>query len=374
MDSLNVSILVILVFLLLNLLKNLTILDDQENPDLTERLPLVSILLPARNEERTIRKCVESLLTQDYPHFELIVLDDNSTDKTYEILQEIAEKHKKLKVLKGASLPPDWHGKNWACHQLSQRAKGKWLLFTDADTVHRPCSVSTAMASGLKNASDFVTCIPRLEARTWSEHIYMPIIHVVFYVLIPFYLLNFFGVSRIPFAMGPFMLIKRKMFYAIGGYERLKNSLIDDLSMAKAVKENKGKITVFDGSSTMKIRFYTSFRELWNGFSKNSYEAIEKKPYYAAGIFLVSYFLFIYPYLSLWHAFESNHGYLIPVVQVGIICMIKIILALRFRTSLFCALLNPLTVILALLILFNSLRLCLFKKKVEWKERYYPAE
>jgi chlorobactene glucosyltransferase len=277
-------------------------------------------------------------------------------------------------LLKGKTLPAGWLGKAWACHQLSMKARGDWILFTDADTTHKPCSLSTAMASGMKNSSDFVTCIPKLEAKTWSEKIYMPIIQVVFYVLIPFNLMNYLGVARIPFAMGPFMLVKRKMFDSFGGYEHLKKSIIDDLGMARTVKEHKGKITVFDGSKTMSLRFYTSFKELWNGFSKNSYEAIEKKPYLAAGIFLATYFLFIYPYLNLWQAFEVNQGYLIPVIQVGIISLLKIIMAIRFRSSLFFALLNPLTVILALLILFNSLRLCIFKKKVEWKERYYPAD
>jgi chlorobactene glucosyltransferase len=374
MDSLNLIILILLVLLFFNLLKNLNLLEEQENLCLSGHSPLISILLPARNEEEIIKKCVLSLLAQDYPHFEVLVLDDDSTDRTGQILQDLAEKHKELKVIKGMPLPQGWLGKAWACHQLSRRASGKWLLFTDADTVHGPSSISTAMAASRKNSSDFLSCIPKLEAKSWSEHLYMPIIHVVFYVLIPFHMMNYLKLARMPFAMGPFMLIKRKIFDAIGGYKTLKTSLVDDLTLARAVKAQGGRITVFDGSTTMKLRFYTSFKELWSGFSKNSYEAIEKKPHFAAGIFLVSYFLLIYPYLSLLGAIEANQGYFMPVCQVGVICLTKVVLALRFRTNLIYAILNPLTVILALLILFNSLRLALFKKKVEWKERFYPVE
>ncbi|MFQ6109943.1 MAG: hypothetical protein ACE5L7_10375, partial [Candidatus Aminicenantales bacterium] len=142
----------------------------------------------------------------------------------------------------------------------------------------------------------------------------------------------------------------------------------------KRIKEKQGKISVIDGTKIMDVRFYTCFKELWKGFSKNCYEAIGGAPHYLAGTLLACYFLFIYPYLALWGALTSHEGITLPLLQVMTISATRIILAVRFQTSLIFGLLHPLGVIFALSILVNSFRLSLFKKKVEWKERYYMVK
>jgi chlorobactene glucosyltransferase len=374
MEFLQALIFFFLLLLFLNMLQNLKMLKNQKNFRLKEPLPLVSVLIPARNEERNIRKSVCSLLKQNYPRLEIIVLDDSSTDQTFKMVRELSLHSKNLKIVKGKKLPPGWNGKNWACHQLSQIAKGEWLLFTDADTTHKTNSVSTAFATALKNNSVFVTCIPGLVTKTWSERLYLPIIHFAFVVLLPFKLINYSDDARLSFGIGPFMFIKKDFYFSFGGYEALKREIVDDLALGKIVKEKRGKITVVDGTKFMNVRFYTKFNELWHGFSKNCYEAIGGAPHYLGLVSLVCYFLFIYPYISLWGAIASHQSLTLPLFQVLAISLIKIILALRFNTSIFYGLLHPLTVALALLILFNSFRLSLFKKKFVWKERLYPVE
>jgi len=374
MDFLQVLIFFFLLLLLLNLLQNIQKLRAQRRLRLKEPLPLISILIPARNEERNIKNCLNSLLGQNYSNLEIVVLDDNSSDQTYKLAKELSCQSKKLKVIQGKELPPGWNGKNWACHQLSQAAKGDWLLFTDADTTHRPNSISTAISAARKNNSVFVTLIPGFINKTWSEKLVLPIIHFAFLVLIPFKLINYSKDCRLAFAIGPFMLIKKDFYFSWGGYETIKKEIVDDFALAKTVKKNKGKITILDGTRFMKVRFYINFRELWYGLSKNTYAAIGSSPHYLAILLLGCYFLFIYPYLSLWWAFESNQSLTLPLLQVSTISAMKIILAKRFRTSLFFGLLHPFTVILTLLILLNSFRLSLFKKKIAWKERLYPIE
>lgn len=108
--------------------------------------PLVSVLVPARNEEENIRACLESLLQQDYPNYEVLVLDDHSSDDTPTILAELKRNHEHLRVLTGAELPDGWFGKHWACWQLADQASGSWILFTDADTVHQPELLKAAVA------------------------------------------------------------------------------------------------------------------------------------------------------------------------------------------------------------------------------------
>lgn len=374
MEFLHILITFLLVLLFMNMLLNLRMLDDQETVENKTDLPLISVLLPVRNEEKNIRTCILSLLEQNYPRLEIIVLDDDSTDNTFQIAKQLAQKSKKLKVVKGKDLPKDWNGKNWACHQLSQLARGEWFLFTDADTVHKESSISKAFAVAHKNNSGFITFLPGLTMKTWSEKLLLPIIHFAFTVLIPFNLINYSGYSRVPVGIGPFMFIKKKSFLTCGGYKAIKNEIVDDMALAKAVHKNNGKITVINGSPFMNVRFYTKLQEIWKGFSKNSYPAISSSPHFLLFVIIFCYFLFVYPYLSLWGAFESNEGLTHPLLQVCIISFMKIFLALKFETSLFYGLLHPFSVILWLLILLNSFRLSVFKRKFEWKERLYPIE
>lgn len=374
MELIQGLILFFLILIFLNLLQNLKRFQALEKIRLKRPLPLISVLIPARNEERNIKRCVNSLLQSDYPRLEIIVLDDNSIDRTYEITKEISKHNSKLRVIKGKKLTPGWNGKNWACHQLSQEARGEWLLFTDADTIHKPHSISTALAVARKRKSVFVSCIPGFITKTWAEKLYFPIIHFVFIALIPYKMMNFNKDTKLSFAMGPFLFIERNFYFSWGGYEAIKTDVVDDLAMAKKVRENRGKISIIDGTKFMDVRFYTCFKEVWNGFSKNSYEAIGKAPYSLLVLLFACYCLFIYPYLSLWEALESQQSLTLPLLQVITLSLIKLILSLRFNTNIIYGQLHPFNVAFAVLILLNSFRLSLFKKKIEWKERLYPVE
>jgi chlorobactene glucosyltransferase len=374
MEFLHIGILFFLVLLLLNLIQNLKTLRKQERVKLKEPLPLISVLIPARNEEDNIEKCVTSLLQSEYPRLEIIVLDDNSTDGTHEIVKQLSRRHKKLRIIKGKELPPGWNGKNWACQQLSQAAGGDWFLFTDADTTHRPQSVSLAFSVAQKRKSVFVTYIPGLPAKTWSEKLFYPIIHFAFFVLLPSRVVNYSKNSHIAIGIGPFLFINKQFYFSFGGHESIKTAIVDDMALAKKVKEHKGKVSAVDGTKVMDVRFYTCFKELWNGFSKNIYEAIGCAPHYLVGILFSCYFLFVYPYFLLWASVESHQDLTVPLVMVTIISFIKIVLSLRFQTSIIFGLLHPFSIILVFLIMLNSFRISVFKKKIEWKERFYPVE
>ena len=153
---------------------------DQYPP--AERYPFVSVLVPARNEARSIEICISSLLAQDYPDFEVIVLNDHSTDDTARILARLAQSDNRLRLLKGVSLPEDWLGKHWACHQLSQAAKGELILFTDADTHSTPDMLRASVSALLAEQADLLTAFPRrgghprrtpAGAGDWLGHLYL---------------------------------------------------------------------------------------------------------------------------------------------------------------------------------------------------------
>jgi len=146
----NILVILFILALLIIAVANMCTLRNLNNYKNAAKYPRISALVPARNEEDSIGACVRSLLAQDYPDFQVIVLDDNSTDRTPEILGSLAQENTGLKIIKGNPLPSGWLGKHWACHQLSQIAGGEMLLFTDADTVHKPHMLRQAVSASLR--------------------------------------------------------------------------------------------------------------------------------------------------------------------------------------------------------------------------------
>lgn len=374
MDSLHMAILLFLILLGMNFFQNLKRIEafDLESPEKT--FPLISVLVPARNEEDSIEKCLASLLNSDYPNVEIIVLDDNSKDRTYSIMKEFSRKHKNLRIIKGKKLPPGWNGKNWACHQLSCAAKGEWFLFTDADTCHSPHSIPAAFDAAKKSHSVFLTAIPGLVTKTWAEKLILPVIHFAFFILLPFNIINFKGNSRLAIGIGPFLFIHRACYLSCGGFEAIKTEILDDMALANRVKQRNGKLCVIDGTELLTVRFYTCFKEVWTGLSKNSFQAIGSSPHFLLGLSILCYFLFIYPYFCLGSAIYYGQNITFPLLQVATISLIKMVMASRFKTSILFGLFHPFMIIMIFLILFNSFRLTLFGKKIEWKERLYPVE
>ncbi len=374
MIFLDIAILFILIVLGMNFFQNCKRIEAFEDAPPEKKLPVISVLIPARNEENTIGECLSSLLKSNYPHFEIIVLDDNSKDKTYAIVREYAKRCSNLRIIKGKHLPAGWNGKNWACHQLSQSANGEWFLFTDADTTHRPNSISAAFEAAKKSRSDFLTAIPGLITKTWAEKLILPVIHFAFFILLPSNIINFNGNSRIALGIGPFLFIRRACYFACGGFEAIKKEILDDMALAKQVSQLKGKLCVIDGTELLTVRFYTCFREVWTGLSKNSFQAIGSSPHFLLGLSLVCYFLFVYPYFGLGSAIYYGQSITFPLLQVIAISLIKLAMASRFKTSLLYSLFHPLMISMIFIILFNSFRLTLFGRKIEWKERLYPIE
>jgi chlorobactene glucosyltransferase len=371
---LDIAILSVLVLLGMNFFQNCKRIESFENVHPEKQLPLISVLIPARNEEITIEECLSSLLKSNYPNFEIIVLDDDSKDKTYAIVRELAKEFSNLRIIKGKQLPAGWNGKNWACHQLSQSANGEWFLFTDADTCHSPNSISAAFESAKKSQSDFLTAIPGLITKTWAEKLILPVIHFAFFVLLPCNIINFRGNSRLALGIGPFLFIRKACYFACGGFEAIKTEILDDMALAKQVNHRKGKLCVIDGTDLLIVRFYTCFKEVWTGLSKNSFQAIGSSPHFLLSLSLVCYFLFIYPYFCLGSAIYYGQSITFPLLQVIAISLTKLAMASRFKTSLLYSLFHPLMIVMIFIILFNSFRLTLFGKKIEWKERLYPVE
>lgn len=262
-------------------------------------LPMVSVLIPARDEASNIEGCLDTLLNQDYEPFEVIVLDDESQDATPQILAQLSSADPRLKTLSGQPLPSGWMGKNWACHQLSQIAQGEWLLFVDADTRHLPGMLTDAISASMATGADLLSGLPRQELKTWGERLILP--------LLPWAILSFFPVrlfQRLPFSflsisVGQFMLFRRSAYLQIGGHWAVRGSVIEDFALARLVKANDLKWEFVNLNGRAHCRMYQDVRQVLEGLSKNLYAVFGHNLAVALFIWFWLAVVFIQPMLVL---------------------------------------------------------------------------
>ncbi|MFI5273896.1 MAG: glycosyltransferase [Ktedonobacterales bacterium] len=248
--------------------------------------PRVSIIVPARDEERNIRACVESLLAQQYPNFEVLVVDDASTDRTPEILASLARAHplgERLRVLRVSSLPPGWAGKPHALQVGSEAATGDWLLFTDADTRHEPQALASAVAAAQAEGVDLLTLGTMQELPDFWGRVLMPMAYMGISMEYPPSQVNR-PESPIAIANGQYLLIKRATFQQLGGYatEHMRATVVDDRDLARAVKRAGGRMRMLDGRDLVRTRMYHSLAEHWRGWGKNAYAGSRGGPFFFA--------------------------------------------------------------------------------------------
>ena len=351
--------------------------------------PLVSVLVPARNEARRIVPCLRSLLAQDYPRFEIIVLDDHSEDGTAQIVLDHGfsrEAGAGRRLLSGAPLPEGWTGKAWACHQLAAAARGRYLVFTDADTVHEPGGLGAFVSHAQDTGAALLSAWPRQVTGTWSERAVIPLVYVLLLGALPHYLLRRLqrrpeyarGASRATLetlgaANGQFVLFRRDAYDQIGGHVAVRDHLVEDVALGRLVAARTGeglRLINCDGSRLIHCRMYTSFPEVWEGFTKNLRAAFADSAF--------SFWLFgilqtcglVLPFVFALLPGVSGRWWWIPVAQVAWVYALRFALAARFGTSWRGALLHPLGQGLTLLIGLNSWRLSM-RRGVTWKGRTY---
>ena len=250
-------------------------LDIVVKPEQTpNEFPLISVCIPARNEERNIRRCVETLLAQTYPNFEIIVLDDRSTDATPEILDNLAKglnlRKVPLKVLNGSELPPGWAGKPHALTQTVAASHGEWLCFVDADTFVTADALAAVYTKAIETKADLFTIMTRQIMLTFWERTVLPLVMLALSVGFSPRKVN--DPSRKDaIANGQFIFIKRTVYEAVGGHEAIKGSIVEDKDMAVLVKGIGYRLVVADGRQVASTRMYTSLAEMWEGWTKNIY-------------------------------------------------------------------------------------------------------
>ncbi len=377
-----------LLLILANVLANLRSFDGLRPAEPPESPPLVSILVPARNEQRSIEACVGSLLRQDYPNCEVLVLDDHSEDDTGAIVERLIEAARpagiRSQLLRGHPLPEGWTGKNWACHQLSQTARGEFLFFTDADTEHAPGTVTAAVAYAQRNRAGLVSAWPRLVTVTPGEKLIVPVILLVGFSFCPLWLQRWIQEKpervrgRDPRGMGvangQFMFFARRTYERIGGHDGVRAHVVEDVTLGRQVAEHvpEGeRLFNCDALQFSTVRMYRSFAETWEGFTKNIRAAFDDRgiTFWLFGGLQAA--CFFWPFVAVFLVPPPLRW--VAGLQIAIIFLIRLLLAARFRTSRIGALLHPLGFLLLMLIGLNSWRLST-GRGVSWKGRTYKPE
>lgn len=238
------------------------------------RLPPVSVLVPARNEERDIEAAVGSLIAQEYPDLEVIVVDDRSTDATAAILARLSESSPRLRVIRGEEPPPGWLGKPHALWQAYRAASGELLLFVDADVRYGPRAVDDAVRFLESDRADLLALLPRLEARGFWENVLMPYLLVSIFFG-PGWLAERDRFRWIAAGGGAGNLVRRRAYESAGGHAAIRDSVIDDIRLALTLKRAGFRVRIARAEDAVAVRMYRGFREVWDGFTKNVAYAFE---------------------------------------------------------------------------------------------------
>jgi chlorobactene glucosyltransferase len=335
--------------------------------------PLISVCVPARNEERDIEACLTSLLNQDYPRLEVIVVDDNSTDRTPEIIQDLQKRYSNLTAIQGAPLPPDCYGKPFALHQASQKAQGEFLLFTDADPVFGPKALSTAAHLFQKHQLDMLTLLPGAEFGSFWERTVQPVIFAFIAALTRFRKVNN-PKSSSAMGVGAFIMVRREVYDHLGGHEPLRQTILEDIGMAHLLKQAGAKIMIADGRQVYSIRMYHSLKEIWVGWRKNIFLAMKKS------IFKTFYYIFwilgflVTPWLvvavHLWmDSPQMWQG--LALAGLAMVWISQSILCYELKLKQHYAMLFPLGALVMAAIMINSMIHVLYRGQAEWRGRTY---
>ena len=323
--------------------------------------PLVSVVIPARNEERAIARTVLAMLAQTYADLEVIVVDDRSTDATPQILASLADP--RLRIVEGEEPPAGWLGKPWALEQGSRHATGELLLFVDADVVYEPAAVG-AMVDGLEPEAAMLAILPHLEMRGFWENAGMSALVTVLMGVLNVWIVNRTRTPLLGVGGGVGNLVRRGAYESIGGHRALHDAVVDDIGLARQLRAAGHRTTVAFADDFISVRMYHGLREIVEGFTKNAF-AVFSGNYavmLAAVVFVLAFD--VAPY------FLAFRGHPLAIAAVVLLTIARLILFGAFGYSIASALfLHPVTSLLWIYIVLRSAWVIGIRGHVHWRGR-----
>ena len=324
----------------------------------------VSVLIPARNEEKNIGKCLNGILNQTYSNYEVIVLDDSSDDETFKVAVDIiSQSDVDARINKGKPLPKNWIGKNWACHQLANEAKGEFLLFLDADVLIENHVLSSSVNYINKYNLQLLTCFPTQIMKSFGEWFVVPLVNFLLLTFLPLRKVYSSPQKSFVAANGQYLLISREAYNRIGSHEAVSDEIVEDMEIARRVKSHKYNMMTLLGDDSVKCRMYSGLKSSFMGFTKNFYSGFNISAAKFILLIILIFFIFLAPFPLLF--LNSIFVWIVIVLLLGRI-LVSIISAQNF---LYNALLHPIQMIIMFIIGLNSVYQTKVRK-LTWKGRY----
>ena len=342
----------------------------------------VSVIVPARNEESRIGDCLKSLMDQDYPNLEILVVDDCSTDRTAQVVREIVGTDDRVELVQGEPPPSGWLGKPHAIWQGVQRASGEHLCFVDSDGRLHPQCIRQTVGCLEEKGADLFTLGMRLECPSFWEKAIQPLVLQLILMGFPAEKVND-PESDVASANGPFLLFRRSAYEAIGGHEAVKAEIVEDLELARKIKKKGLRLLWVLGPELMSLRMYSNLKEIWNGWSKNFFKSMDEKIWMAVLTGIGVFWLFFLPWLfALWSGWELVTGperiqafsLFVPASAVLLVHLVQ----RRWISTVYgltpsAVYLQPLGAWVVLGILVNSTLKTRRGGGIQWKGRTYPG-
>ena len=359
--------------------------------DLTPLLPKnssdenykISVCIPARNEENSLENLLCSLENQDWPNYEVHILDDQSTDQTFEIAHAFHQKNPdQFYIHKGEEKPDDWLGKPWACHQLSQNADGDILLFLDADTKLFPGSLKKIAASLTHYHLDMLTVWPEQKLVTFWEKTVLPVIFYSLFSILPsIYVyrdpkwmpksLRKIMRPRFAAACGQCIAFKLETYEAIGGHQSVKDQIVEDVELAKIIQKKGFTMRMFTGLGSVSCRMYHNHQEIFEGLRKNFFAGFNHSIPVFLTAALLHFLVFLLPFLTLFISLAIGNWmiFTLSFSVIALICILRVVLAKWYRLNLVYAFTHPIGVLWFEVLALIKIGDYLFGKSANWKGR-----
>tara|TARA_B100000029_G_scaffold516809_1_gene634746 strand:- start:9106 stop:10266 length:1161 start_codon:yes stop_codon:yes gene_type:complete len=335
--------------------------------------PLISILIPARNEEKSILRCLNSLINQNYKNTEVLILNDNSTDNTYNVIKNFIKNKKNISLLNGASLPKNWIGKHWACEQLSKKAKGEYILFLDADTAIKDDTILNAINQMEIQKADLLTTIPKKKPRCIAEKLLFPFIDWTSLAFIPIKISQKLNNSYLSATFGQFMLFRKGTYKSIGGHKKIKDNVLDDINLGRMIKKQGYKWILIDGTKYVESQMYENSKDTIKGVSRSIFPAFN----YHLSLFIFTVIILILlgiaPTYILLSDFLIGTNHPINRITFSYITLTNMIISwaivcVRFNHNILTALIHPIIITLMILTGIHSLASNM-RGSIRWKGR-----
>ncbi|MDJ0270419.1 MAG: glycosyltransferase [Aigarchaeota archaeon] len=340
--------------------------------DESQALPsTVSVIIPARNEEKNIGRCIESIIHQLDEKGEIIVVDDSSTDSTREVVRRYS-KHG-VKLIEAGELPEGWLGKPWACYLGYTHSSGEWLLFTDADAEFGKGCIRNALITALEHGAELATQYPRMRMRSIWLKAALPILLLALYA---FGRPHKVSSGEAAFAFGSFILIRRDVYEKLGGHERVRDAVLEDRAIALLARDARVRTLFLDGTNSMTAEWNNSLKSLWNGMVRlftTLYIGSSKKSIINAFMLII---LFIFPLASLAYSLAYNIPTYILLASLSTVLISYVIgeELRKHRISFIYSVLWPLGVLLILCAVIVSGFKATLRPLFRWRNRLYRVE